>query len=59
VDLIGSVPSELYDVRDFAFKIGLAANTKEVDAANALIKHLTAPEAAPILKRRGIEPGSG
>jgi molybdate transport system substrate-binding protein len=59
VDLIGSIPSELYDVRDFAFKIGLAANTKEADAANALIKHLTAPEAAPILKRRGIEPGSG
>jgi molybdate transport system substrate-binding protein len=59
VELIGTIPSELYDVKDFVFKIGLATNAKELQAANALVQYLIGPDAAQVLKRKGVEPGAG
>jgi len=39
------------------FSAGLHAAAASPDAARALLKFLTAPEAAPVLRRHGIEPG--
>ena len=58
VDLVGAIPNELYDIKDFAFKIGIGANAKEADAARALIRHLATPDAARVFKAKGVEPGA-
>jgi molybdate transport system substrate-binding protein len=55
--LIGTIPSELYDVQDFAFKIGTATNPSS--AVNAVVQYLTGPDAARVLKAKGTEPGPG
>src|SRR6266853_1942913 len=39
------------------FSAGLHAAAPSPEAARALLKFLTAPEAAPVLKRHGMEPG--
>jgi molybdate transport system substrate-binding protein len=59
VDLVGPIPTELYDTRDFAFKIGIGASAKEADAANSLVRYLLAPDAARIFRAKGVEPGAG
>jgi len=59
VELVGPIPSELYDTRDFAFKIGIRANAKETSAARSLIRFLLAPDAALVFKSKGVEPGAG
>lgn len=59
VELVGPVPSELYNTKDFAFKIGLGANTRESGPAKALVQYLLAPAAAPTWKAKGVEPGAG
>ncbi len=58
VELVGPIPSELYDTRDFAFKIGIGANAKEADAAKSLIRYLLAPDAARVFKAKGVERGT-
>jgi molybdate transport system substrate-binding protein len=58
VDLVGAIPSELYDIKDFAFKIGIGANAKEADAARALIRYLSTSDAARVFKAKGVEPGA-
>jgi molybdate transport system substrate-binding protein len=54
-ELVGPMPPELqlYTV----FPATIAANTKEADAAKALIKFLTAPAAIAVLKAKGLSPG--
>jgi molybdate transport system substrate-binding protein len=54
-ELVGPMPPELqlYTV----FPATVAANTKEADAAKALIKFLTAPAAIAVLKAKGLSPG--
>ena len=59
VELVGPIPSALYDARDFAFKIGVGTNAKEADAARSLIRYLLAPDAARVFKAKGVEPGAG
>lgn len=54
VDLVGPIPEELQTTIGFA--AGLSASVKERDAAQALIRFLTAPAAAPILKASGVDP---
>ena len=58
VQLVGPIPSELYDTRDFVFKIGAAANTKQVDAVKSLIQYLLSPDASAVFKAKGVEPGA-
>jgi ABC-type molybdate transport system substrate-binding protein len=36
---------------------GISANAKDKAAAQALIKFLIAPSAAPVIKAKGMEPG--
>jgi len=54
-DLAGPLPPELqiYTV----FPAAVAATAKEPAAAQAFIKFLTAPAAAPVIKAKGMEPG--
>ena len=54
VDLVGPIPAELQ--RYIQFAAGVSAGTKEPQAAAALIKFVTAPAAAPILKAKAMEP---
>jgi molybdate transport system substrate-binding protein len=54
-ELVGPLPAEvqLYTV----YPAAIAADTKEPDAAKALIKFLTAPAAIAVLKAKGLNPG--
>lgn len=52
----GPLPTELQLYISFA--AGVGTNAKETEAAKALIKFLTAPEAVPVIKAKGLEPGS-
>jgi len=36
---------------------GLHASAKEADAAQALVKFITAPAAAAVIRKHGMEPG--
>jgi molybdate transport system substrate-binding protein len=54
-ELVGPIPPEiqLYTI----YPAAVAADTKEGDAARALIKFLTAPAAIAVLKSKGLSPG--
>jgi molybdate transport system substrate-binding protein len=54
VDLVGPIPEELQTKIGFA--AGLSTSAKERDAAQALIRFLTAPAAAATLRTNGVEP---
>ncbi len=56
MDLVGPLPAELQIYISFAAGVGTAA--KELDAARALIKFLTAPAAVPVIKAKGMEPAT-
>jgi molybdate transport system substrate-binding protein len=53
VTLIGPLPAEIQNYTVYA--VGVAAGSKEAEAANALIKVLTGPSAAGVLKSKGME----
>ena len=54
VQLVGPLPAELQSW--FVNTAGVSAAAKQPDAAKALIKHLTTPEAAAVIKAKGMEP---
>jgi molybdate transport system substrate-binding protein len=54
VELAGPVPAELQSY--ISFGAGVASNTKNADAGKALIKFITSPAAAPVLKSKALEP---
>ncbi len=54
VTLIGPIPQELPTWIGFAAGVGSRANAP--DAARALVRFLTAPAAAPVLRSLGVEP---
>jgi molybdate transport system substrate-binding protein len=53
VTLVGPLPAEIQNYTVYA--AGLGANAKETEAAKALIKALTGPSAAAVLKSAGME----
>jgi molybdate transport system substrate-binding protein len=53
VELAGPVPADLQSYINFG--AGVASNTKNADAAKALIKFITSPAAAPVLKSKALE----
>jgi molybdate transport system substrate-binding protein len=55
VDLVAPLPDELQTVT--VYTAGIPTNSKEADAAKALIKFLTVPAAASIYKTKGLDPG--
>src|SRR6516162_2076320 len=54
VTLVGPLPAEIQNYTVYA--AGVGAHAKEADAAKALLKSLTSPAAAEVLKSKGIEP---
>jgi molybdate transport system substrate-binding protein len=54
VDLVGPIPAELQSYVNFAG--GLAQNARDTTAAKSLLQFLAGPEAAPVLKAKGMEP---
>jgi molybdate transport system substrate-binding protein len=54
VELAGPVPADLQSYISFA--AGVATNSHNEDAAKTLIKFITSPAAAPILKSKALEP---
>jgi molybdate transport system substrate-binding protein len=53
--LVGPLPGELASMT--IFTAGIGAASKSPEAAEALIKVLTGPEAVSRLKTKGFEPG--
>jgi molybdate transport system substrate-binding protein len=53
--LAGPVPADYQSY--LTLSGGVSTASKDPDAAKALIKFLTAPSAAPVLKSKGMEPG--
>jgi molybdate transport system substrate-binding protein len=54
VDVVGPLPAEVQTMIGFAAGVGTSA--KEPDAARALVRFLSAPEAAATLRAKGVEP---
>jgi molybdate transport system substrate-binding protein len=54
ITLIGPLPADIQNYTVYA--AGLGANGKESEAAKALLKTLSGPGAADVLKSKGMEP---
>ena len=54
VTLVGPLPAEIQNYTVYA--AGIGAHAKEGEAAKALLKALTSPAAADVLKSKGMEP---
>ena len=54
IELVGPLPPDVQEIT--IFSAGLHAKAPHPDAARALIKHLTAPAAAPVIRKKGMEP---
>jgi molybdate transport system substrate-binding protein len=54
--LVGPLPKEIQSTTTYA--AGLSATTKDKDAAQTLIKALSGPAAAAVLKSKGMDPAS-
>jgi molybdate transport system substrate-binding protein len=55
IDIIGPLPPELQYVTTLSAGIGVAGNAP--DAVKAFIKYLATPEAAVVIRAKGLEPG--
>jgi molybdate transport system substrate-binding protein len=53
VDFVGPIPPDFQSYVDFAG--GIATNARDVEAAKEMIRFLTGPETAPVLKAKGME----
>jgi molybdate transport system substrate-binding protein len=54
IDYVGPLPGELQRITIFSTAIHSGA--KQAEAARALVKFLTAPAAAPVIRKYGLEP---
>jgi molybdate transport system substrate-binding protein len=54
IDYVGPLPGELQ--RMTTFSTGIHAGAKQAEAARALVKFITAPAAAPVVRKHGLEP---
>ena len=55
IDYVGPLPGNLQRMTMFSAAIHTGAN--QADAARALVKFITAPAAAPVIRKHGLEPG--
>ena len=55
IDYLGPLPADIQNIT--VYSAGLHTAAPAPDAAKALVKFLTAPEADPIIKKSGMEPG--
>ena len=56
IDYVGPLPGDLQ--RMTMFSTGIHAGAKQAEAARALVKHITAPAAAPVIRKHGLEPAN-
>jgi molybdate transport system substrate-binding protein len=56
VDVVGQVPSELQDV--IAFSAAIMANARDPAASKAFVEFLRTPEAAMVIKAKGMQPAT-
>jgi molybdate transport system substrate-binding protein len=54
IDIVGPLPPDIQQIT--AFSAGLHVAATEADAAKALVQFLTAPAAAPVIRKKGMEP---
>ena len=54
IDYVGPLPGDLQ--RMTVFSAGIHAGAKQADAARALVKFITAPAAASVIRKHGLEP---
>ena len=54
VDYVGPLPADMQLVT--VFSAGTHARAKEAEAAKALTRFLTSPAAAPVMKKKGLDP---
>jgi len=55
-DLVGPLPADIQNYTDFATAAGTSA--KQADAAKSLIRFLATPDAARVMKAKGLEPSN-
>jgi molybdate transport system substrate-binding protein len=55
IDYVGPLPGDLQQMT--MFSTGIHAGAKQADAAKALVKFITAPAAASVIRKHGLEPG--
>ena len=55
IDYVGPLPGNLQVMT--MFSTGIHAGAKQPDAAKALVKFITAPAAASVIRKHGLEPG--
>jgi molybdate transport system substrate-binding protein len=56
IDYLGPLPPDIQETTVFCAAVHTAAT--QADAARALLKYLTAPEAAAVIRKTGMEPGT-
>ena len=54
IELVGPLPPDIQEIT--VFSAGLHAKAPAPDAAGALVKFLKAPQAAPVIRKKGMEP---
>ena len=55
IDYLGPLPAEIQNITTYS--AALAPGARSPEAAKALVKHLTAPDAAPVMRKAALEPG--
>jgi molybdate transport system substrate-binding protein len=55
VDYLGALPADIQEVT--VFSAGVHSGATAGEAGRALLRFLTAPEAAPVIRKTGMEPG--
>ena len=56
IDYVGPLPGDLQ--RMTMFSTGIHASAKQAEAARGLVKYITAPAAAPVIRKHGLEPAN-
>jgi molybdate transport system substrate-binding protein len=57
VDYVGPLPAEVQNYT--VFSSGILSNAKEAEAARALVRYITSPQAGAVYRKRGMEPAGG
>src|SRR5258706_11018702 len=54
IDIVGALPADIQLVT--MFSAGMHVGAKQPEAAKALVRFLTSPAAAPVIRKKGLDP---